>query len=230
MAYLQLTIVLSKNHSLIPLLDISKDYKPIQTRSVYNLLSLLYNSAKIFMNCLKQNTKKEKSNEEKLAVEIITSYEIVIKNSKLYQSIKEKGKNYSEILKLPVEKSYPLLLGELAFDYMSMRNSSGKLVNFYSSNSSGEPIQEKVIRLARICQPSTRLPCESTNSIYVRVDKNNIDFIKVLIIGSEGTPYSNGAFLFDVFFDSQYANSPPKVTLMTTGGAQLVLKGLAREW
>lgn len=60
MAYLQLTIVLSKNHSLIPLLDISKDYKPIQTRSVYNLLSLLYNSAKIFMNCLKQNTKKRK--------------------------------------------------------------------------------------------------------------------------------------------------------------------------
>lgn len=158
MAYLQLTIVLSKNHSLIPLLDISKDYKPIQTRSVYNLLSLLYDGAKIFMNCLKQNTKKEKSNEEKLAVEIITSYEIVIKNSKLYQSIKEKGKNYSEILKLPVEKSYPLLLGELAFDYMSMRNSSGKLVNFYSSNSSGEPIQAKVIRLARICQPSTRLP------------------------------------------------------------------------
>lgn len=60
MTYLQLTIVLSKNHSLIPLLDISKDYKPIQTRSVYNLLSLLYNSAKIFMNCLKQNTKKRK--------------------------------------------------------------------------------------------------------------------------------------------------------------------------
>lgn len=52
----------------------------------------------------------------------------------------------------------------------------------------------------------------------------------MLIIGSEGTPYSNGAFLLDVFFDSQYANSPPKVTLMTTGGAQLVLKGLAREW
>ena len=45
-----------------------------------------------------------------------------------------------------------------------------------------------------------------------------MDFMKVLIIGSEGTPYSNGAFQFDVFFDSQYPNAPPKVTLMTTGG------------
>ena len=45
-----------------------------------------------------------------------------------------------------------------------------------------------------------------------------MDFMKVLIIGSEGTPYSNGAFEFDVFFDSQYPKGPPKVTLITTGG------------
>ena len=41
--------------------------------------------------------------------------------------------------------------------------------------------------------------------------------MKVLIIGNEGTPYSNGAFQFDVFFHNQYPNSPPKVTLMTKG-------------
>ena len=52
---------------------------------------------------------------------------------------------------------------------------------------------------------------------YVRVDKDNMDYMQVLIMGSEGTPYSNGAFLFDVFFDSNYPNGPPKVNLMTTG-------------
>ena len=220
LTYLQLTVVLSKNHSLIPLLlDISKDYKPIQTQSVYHLLSLLYDGAKIFMNCLKQNTKKEKSTEEKLATEIINSYDIISKNIKLYQSKTESGKNYTEILKLPVEKSYPLLLRELAFDYMNMRNSKGNLEHCYSSYSSGEPTQAKAIRLAQEFADLPRaLPCESTNSIYVRVDNNNMDYMKVLIIGSEGTPYSNGAFLFDVFFDNQYPNAPPKVTLMTTGG------------
>ena len=220
MNYLQLTVVLSKNHSLIPLLlDISKDYKPMQTQSVYNLLGSLYESEKIFMNCLKQNTKKENSNDEKLAKEIINSYEIVSKNIKLYQSSSEHGKNYNEILKLPVEKSYPLLLRELSFDYMSMKDSNGKIVHYYSSQSSGEPTQTKAIRLAQEFADLPRaLPCESTNSIYVRVDKDNMDLMKVLIIGSEGTPYSNGAFLFDVFFDNQYPNAPPKVTLMTTGG------------
>ena len=222
MNYLQLTVVLSKNHSLIPLLlDISKDYKPIQTKSVYNLLALLYDGAKIFMNCLKQNVKTEKTSEEKLKIaeEIINSYTIVSKNIKLYQSSSDQGKNYAEILKLPVEKSYPLLLRDLAFDYMSMKNNNGNLVHYYSSNSSGEPTPTKAIRLAQEFADLPRaLPCESTNSIYVRVDKDNMDYMKVLIIGSEGTPYSNGAFLFDVFFDNQYPNTPPKVTLMTTGG------------
>ena len=64
MTYLKLTVVLSKNHSLILLLlEISKDYKPIQTQSVFILLSLLYEGANIFMKCLKPNSKKEKSTE-----------------------------------------------------------------------------------------------------------------------------------------------------------------------
>ena len=220
MSYLELTVILSKNHSLIPLLlEISKDYKPIQTQSVFELLSMLNDGAKLFMNCLKQSIKKEKSNEEKLAIEIINTYDIVSKNIKQYQSGIEHGKNYTEILKLPLEKSYPLLLRELTFDYMSMKNLNGNYVHYYSSNSSGEPTPAKAIRLAQEFADLPRaLPCESTNSIYVRIDKDNMDFMKVLIIGSEGTPYSNGAFQFDVFFDSQYPNAPPKVTLMTTGG------------
>ena len=218
--YLELTVILSKNHSLIPLLlEISKDYKPIQTQSVYELLSMLHDGAKLFMNCLKQSAKKEKSDEEKIAAEIINSYDIVSKNIKQYQSVVGHGKNITEILKLPLHKSYPLLLRELTFDYMSMKNPNGNYVHYYSSNSSGEPTPAKAIRLAQEFADLPRaLPCESTNSIYVRVDKDNMDYMKVLIIGSEGTPYSNGAFQFDVFFDSQYPNAPPKVTLMTTGG------------
>jgi ubiquitin-protein ligase len=44
-----------------------------------------------------------------------------------------------------------------------------------------------------------------------------MDYMKVLIMGSEGTPYSNGAFEYDVFFEGWYPVVPPKVNLMTTG-------------
>ena len=221
MTYLKMTVIISKNHELIPLLlDISKDYKPVQTKSVYTLLSLLHDSAKIFMNCLKQNSsKKEKSTEEKLAIEIINTYNIVTENIKLYQNNSNNNQNYTEILKLPVEKSYPLLLRELSFAYISMRNSNGTLVHNYSNINTGEPTPTKAIRLAQeFADLSRALPIESTNSIYARVDKDNMDYMKVLIMGSEGTPYSNGAFQFDVLFDTQYPDTPPKVTLMTTGG------------
>ena len=35
--------------------------------------------------------------------------------------------------------------------------------------------------------------------------------------GPEGTPYSGGCFLFDIYFPSQYPSSPPSVILRTTG-------------
>ena len=35
--------------------------------------------------------------------------------------------------------------------------------------------------------------------------------MKVLITGSEETPYSHGVFEFDVFFDCNYPNLPPKI-------------------
>ena len=221
MNYLKLTVAISKNACSIPLLlDISKDYKPTQTESVYSLLKSLYDGAQIFVKSLQSNTNKVKSNEEvKLANEIINTYEIISQNINKYQNNADKGKNYTKILTLPVQKSYPLLLRELSFDYMSMKNNSGRIEHYYSNEISGQPTPEKAIRLAQEFADLPRaLPIESTNSIYVRVDKDNMDYMKVLIMGSEGTPYSNGAFEFDVFFDSQYPKGPPKVTLRTTGG------------
>ena len=164
---------------MIPLLlEISKDYKPIQTQSVYELLSMLNDGAKLFMNCLKQSAKKEISDEEKIAAEIMSSYDVISKNIKQYQSGVGHGKNITEILKLPLHKSYPLLLRELTFDYMSMKNPNGNYVHYYSSNSSGEPTPAKAIRLAQEFADLPRaLPCESTNSIYVRVDTDNLDFM-----------------------------------------------------
>ena len=41
--------------------------------------------------------------------------------------------------------------------------------------------------------------------------------MKALIIGSEGTPYANGAFVFDIYLHENYPKEPPSVCFKTTG-------------
>jgi ubiquitin-protein ligase len=45
--------------------------------------------------------------------------------------------------------------------------------------------------------------------------------MKAIIIGSSGTPYAHGAFVYDIYFDANYPNGPPKVILTTTGGGSI---------
>jgi ubiquitin-protein ligase len=45
--------------------------------------------------------------------------------------------------------------------------------------------------------------------------------MKCLIMGAAGTPYAYGAFLFDVYFDTNYPIGPPKVNLSTTGSGKV---------
>jgi ubiquitin-protein ligase len=45
-----------------------------------------------------------------------------------------------------------------------------------------------------------------------------VDVLKALIFGAKDTPYAHGGFEFDIFFDENYPNAPPKVNLITTGG------------
>jgi len=65
---------------------------------------------------------------------------------------------------------------------------------------------------------STALPIDSTNSIFVRCDTDRVDVMRAIVFGAKGTPYSSGAFVFDVYFGENYPNGPPEVKLITTGG------------
>lgn len=69
-----------------------------------------------------------------------------------------------------------------------------------------------VTRLSQeITDLSNSLPSESTNAIFVRYDIERIDLMKALIMGAKDTPYSSGAFVFDIAFPSDYPRGPPKV-------------------
>ncbi len=48
------------------------------------------------------------------------------------------------------------------------------------------------------------LPCESTNSIFLRYDKIRMDVMRTVIFGSSGTPYAHGAFLYNLHFGDDY--------------------------
>ena len=45
--------------------------------------------------------------------------------------------------------------------------------------------------------------------------------MKVMIMGASGTCYAHGAFIYDLYFDDNYPNGPPKCKLATTGGGQI---------
>ena len=68
---------------------------------------------------------------------------------------------------------------------------------------------------------STSLPIEHTNAIFVRVDDQRVDVMRALIMGAKDTPYAHGAYVYDVFFEDNYPNGPPKVNLETTGSGKV---------
>lgn len=78
------------------------------------------------------------------------------------------------------------------------------------------------VRLIReISSLSKDLPCYPSNAAFIRVDKQRTDLMKIMIMGSEDTPYAHGAFEFDFFAGHSYPNQPPKMTLLTTGNGQV---------
>lgn len=76
-----------------------------------------------------------------------------------------------------------------------------------------------MVRLAQeLADLSISLPYDHTNGIFVRVEQTRVDVMKALIVGASDTPYAHGVFIYDIFFDDQYPEGPPKVNLETTGG------------
>lgn len=49
----------------------------------------------------------------------------------------------------------------------------------------------------------------------------DMTLLQAMITGPQGTPYSGGCFVFDIYFPSDYPNEPPKVNMQTTGNGQV---------
>ncbi len=94
---------------------------------------------------------------------------------------------------------------------------------------------------------STSLPLDFSSSIFIRSDDDKATLLRAVITGwgwkefqsfgklkketqlldrhvsipffsPEGTPYTGGCYLFDIFFPTKYPHTPPQVNFRTTGG------------
>lgn len=65
------------------------------------------------------------------------------------------------------------------------------------------------------------LPLNHSSSVFVRVDEGNLVLWRAMITGPSDTPYSHGAFIFDMYFPPTYPQVPPQVLLRTTGGGRV---------
>lgn len=182
----------------------------------------LNGTATIFSECLKSG-KDQSSNEtaEGISIDIQKTYQYVDKSVK---NMKKKGKGLTikEINSMPVAEAYRILLGGLRFGYINIKEGNTFKHAHSSSISTSNPATSKILRLSQeLADLSTSLPCEHTNSIFVRCDQSRIDVITIMIMGSKDTPYSNGAFTFDVYCDDSYPNNPPKMLITTTGSGKI---------
>lgn len=65
------------------------------------------------------------------------------------------------------------------------------------------------------------LPCDSSASIYVRMDKDNMGYFQAILSGTQDTPYSYGLYLFDIRLPEDYPCSPPNMSILTTGNGSV---------
>jgi ubiquitin-protein ligase len=54
------------------------------------------------------------------------------------------------------------------------------------------------------------------NNIYYELDNDNIDILKVMMIGTKGTPYENGFFFFTIRYPDNYPSVPMIIWYYTT--------------
>eukprot|EP00793_Prasinoderma_coloniale_P001886 PRCOL_00007249-RA len=131
------------------------------------------------------------------------------------------------------EKSYAAAVSDFIFDSCELVNvPSAQAPHHYATNSSckvsagktgsGGPIgsssRERMKRLAHDAVTlQNSLPVSRSSTIMVALDDARPDLLRAVITGPEDTPYSCGAFVFDVGFPARYPDVPPTVNLQTTG-------------
>ncbi|KAJ2903840.1 putative ubiquitin conjugating enzyme family protein [Zalerion maritima] len=87
----------------------------------------------------------------------------------------------------------------------------------YANKNSGNPAPN---RMKRIFTEITAMKTSLPEGIFVRYGSSRPDLMKILMVGSPGTPYENGLFEFDLLCVPQYPQQPPRMKFLSTGGGK----------
>jgi len=105
-------------------------------------------------------------------------------------------------------------LRSLQFDTADLSSAGFRFAEDVANYANVAPDKSRLMRIKKeLAILSHALP----DGIFVRVNEERPDILKVLIIGPADTPYENGAFIFDLFLPVDFPAKPPKMRMLTTG-------------
>ncbi|XP_026417597.1 putative ubiquitin-conjugating enzyme E2 38 [Papaver somniferum] len=81
----------------------------------------------------------------------------------------------------------------------------------YQSESVTESTQASQKWVKAIQRDWRLLEKDLPDTIFVRAYEERMDLLRAVIVGAAGTPYHDGLFFFDVYFPSDYPDTPPLV-------------------
>ena len=97
---------------------------------------------------------------------------------------------------------------------------------YHSKRNDPPPAGKKMRRVMR--EVTQDLPAQvagllggKTGAVFVRADEDRPQYLRAVLTGLRGTPYADGAFVFDIYLPPTYPDKPLMMTHVTTG-AKLV--------
>lgn len=163
-----------------------------------------------------KNTLENLSNKLKDYEKIVS-----IKNDNFYNVIKilcKKSENIEihmqidQQIEIPndIKQEYILRMKEKIFDDAKLNNFSYQKLG--SLNGLGiNRVASEVVSFAN------NLPIFYESSIFVRIDTESCQKLRILITGPKDTPYDSGIFIFDMGIDSEFPSKPPLMTFCNNG-------------
>lgn len=115
-----------------------------------------------------------------------------------------------------LEKEYADYMGELQFDeYKGIQNG-----HYYAKQLPGltVPDGQRPYIMQQWDALDQGMPLHFESSIFIRVDENCPNVMKVLITGAHGTPYESGVHVFDVFLGGNFPTNCPSMWFINHGG------------
>jgi ubiquitin-protein ligase len=177
----------------------------------------------------KKNPKKEN---EDMEYNLISNFIIFVRRLErlvIAYNISEKIKTNEISKQFEMKKTVKQLYKMEMKEEISKENENMNLAPFDSfekndkKNTTGSFINPGAMKflMGEINKLKEILPQEFESTILHRYYSDNLNYHEFIIIGSEGTPYDSGCFLFRFYCGQNYPVTNPQVKIITTGKGQV---------